>query len=49
MGRHADPSTPRRKALLPLIATGVVVLLVAGGLVWWLTPLTRATPARPSA
>jgi hypothetical protein len=38
MGRHADPSTPRRKALLPLIATGVVVLLVAGGLVWWLTP-----------
>jgi hypothetical protein len=37
MGRHADPSAPRRQALLPLIAAGVAVLLVAGALVWWLT------------
>ncbi|SFE05440.1 substrate-binding domain-containing protein [Blastococcus tunisiensis] len=38
MGRHADPTAPRRNAPLPLlIAAGVVVLLVAGGLVWWLT------------
>ncbi|MGY1802909.1 VWA domain-containing protein [Blastococcus sp. SYSU D00922] len=38
MGRHADPTAPRRTAPLPLlIAAGVVVLLVAGGLVWWLT------------
>jgi Bacterial extracellular solute-binding protein/von Willebrand factor type A domain len=38
MGRHADPTALRRSAPLPLIAAGVVVvLLVAGGLVWWLT------------
>jgi hypothetical protein len=37
MGRHADPSAPRRQALLPLIAAGVAVLLVVGALVWWLT------------
>jgi hypothetical protein len=36
MGRHADPTAPRRSAPLLLIAAGVVVLLVAGGLVWWL-------------
>ena len=37
MGRHADPTSPRRGASLPLIAAGVVVFLVAGGLAWWLT------------
>jgi hypothetical protein len=37
MGRHADPTVPRRPAPLVLIAAGVVVLLVAGGLTWWLT------------
>jgi hypothetical protein len=37
MGRHADPTAPRRSAPLALIAAGVVALLVAGGLVWWLT------------
>ena len=38
MGRHADPTAPRRRAPLPLLlAAGLVVLLVAGGLVWWLT------------
>jgi hypothetical protein len=37
MGRHADPTAPRRRAPLAFIAAGVVVLLVAGGLGWWLT------------
>ncbi|SOE00473.1 VWA domain-containing protein [Blastococcus haudaquaticus] len=38
MGRHADPTATRRRAPLPLlVAAGVVVLLVAGGLAWWLT------------
>ncbi|TQN37863.1 von Willebrand factor type A domain-containing protein [Blastococcus colisei] len=38
MGRHADPTATRRWAPLPLlVAAGVVVLLVAGGLVWGLT------------
>jgi Bacterial extracellular solute-binding protein/von Willebrand factor type A domain len=37
MGRHADPTAPRRPAPLLLIAAGLVVLLVGGGLVWWLT------------
>jgi hypothetical protein len=36
MGRHADPTAPRRPALPVLIAAGIVVLLVAGALVWWL-------------
>jgi Ca-activated chloride channel family protein len=36
MGRHADPTAPRRPAPRVLIAAGVVVALLAGGLVWWL-------------
>jgi hypothetical protein len=36
MGRHADPTAPRRTAPVVLIAAGIVVLLLAGGLVWWL-------------
>ncbi|TFV61797.1 UNVERIFIED_ORG: VWA domain-containing protein [Bacillus sp. AZ43] len=36
MGRHADPTAPaRRPAPLVLIAAGVALLLVVGGLVWW--------------
>jgi hypothetical protein len=34
MGRHADPTAPRRTAPVVLIAAGIVVLLLAGGLVW---------------
>ncbi|WP_324275717.1 substrate-binding domain-containing protein [Blastococcus brunescens] len=38
MGRHADPTATRRRAPLPLlVAAGIVVLLIAGGLVWWLS------------
>ena len=37
MGRHADPTVPRRPVPLLLIAAGVVVFLVAGGMVWWVT------------
>jgi Ca-activated chloride channel family protein len=39
MGRHADPRARRhtaRPALSVLIAVGAVLLLLAGGLVWWL-------------
>jgi Ca-activated chloride channel homolog len=37
MGRHADPTAPaRRPAPVVLIAAGVVAVLLAGGLVWWL-------------
>ena len=37
MGRHADPTAPRRRpAPVVLIAAGVVAVLLAGGLVWWL-------------
>jgi hypothetical protein len=36
MGRHADPTAPRRPAPVVLIAAGIVTLLLAGGLVWWL-------------
>ena len=36
MGRHADPTAPRRPAPFVLIAAGVVAVLLAGGLVWWL-------------
>lgn len=36
MGRHADPTAPRRPAPLVLIAAAVAAVLVAGGLVWWL-------------
>jgi hypothetical protein len=38
MGRHADPTASRRRpAPVVLVAAGVVTLLVAGGLAWWLT------------
>jgi len=38
MGRHADPTAPRRRpAPVVLIAAGLVSVLLAGGLVWWLT------------
>jgi hypothetical protein len=38
MGRHADPTAPRRRpAPVVLIAAGLVTVLLAGGLVWWLT------------
>jgi len=36
MGRHADPRPSRRPTLPVLIAAGVVVALLAGGLTWWL-------------
>jgi hypothetical protein len=36
MGRHADPTAPRRPAPVVLIAAGIVTVLLAGGLVWWL-------------
>jgi hypothetical protein len=35
MGRHADPTVPRRPAPAVLIAAGVVAVLLAAGLVWW--------------
>ncbi|MGY1914890.1 VWA domain-containing protein [Blastococcus sp. SYSU DS0973] len=37
MGRHADPTTQRRPAPPVLIAAGLAVVLVLGGLGWWLT------------
>ncbi|WP_456600541.1 substrate-binding domain-containing protein [Blastococcus sp. SYSU DS0616] len=36
MGRHADPAATRRPLLPVLVAAGVALVLVAGGLVWWL-------------
>ena len=37
MGRHADPTaTRRRPAPVVLLAAGVVAVLLAGGLTWWL-------------
>jgi hypothetical protein len=36
MGRHADPTTPRRPAPVVLVASALVAVLLAGGLVWWL-------------
>ena len=36
MGRHADPTVPRRPAPVILIAVGIVTVLLAGGLVWWI-------------
>ncbi|WP_040337540.1 substrate-binding domain-containing protein [Candidatus Blastococcus massiliensis] len=37
MGRHADPTTPSRPVPYVLIAAGLALVLLAGGLVWWLT------------
>ncbi|TKJ32253.1 substrate-binding domain-containing protein [Blastococcus sp. CCUG 61487] len=37
MGRHADPSSSSRPIPYVLIAAGLAVVLLAGGLVWWLT------------
>ena len=36
MGRHADPTAPRRATPGVLVAAAIVAVLVAGGLVWWL-------------
>jgi Ca-activated chloride channel family protein len=36
MGRHADPTAPRRVTPVVLVAAAVAAVLVAGGLVWWL-------------
>lgn len=36
MGRHADPTAPRRRPTPVFIAAGTVVALLAAGLVWWL-------------
>jgi hypothetical protein len=49
MGRHADPTAPRRTTPLLLIAAGVVVLLVAGGLVWWLAGSDACETRQPVA
>ena len=47
MGRHADPSAPRRRpAPVVLLATGVVAVLLAGGLVWSLTGSDGACATR---
>ncbi|RBY93979.1 VWA domain-containing protein [Blastococcus sp. TBT05-19] len=38
MGRHADPTPARRRASLPVVVAAVVaVLLVAGGVTWFLS------------
>ena len=37
MGRHADPTSQRRPSPFVLVAAGLAVLLVAGGLAWWLS------------
>jgi hypothetical protein len=36
MGRHADPTARRRSVSPLLIAAALALVLVAGGLVWWL-------------
>lgn len=36
MGRHADPTAPSRPIPYVLIAAGLALVLLAGGLVWWL-------------
>ena len=46
MGRHADPTAPRRPAPVVLIAAGVVAVLLAGGLVWWLADPGRDCTTR---
>ena len=46
MGRHADPTAPRRPAPFVLIAAGVVAVLLAGGLVWWLAGSGSGCDAR---
>jgi Ca-activated chloride channel family protein len=37
MGRHANPTARRRPAPPVLLAAGLAAVLIAGGLVWWLT------------
>ena len=50
MGRHADPTARRRPpALSVLIAAGVAVALLAGGLVWWLAGSTAECARVPVA
>lgn len=46
MGRHTDPTAARRTALLSLLSAGIVVLLAAGGLAWWLTGSGEACQTR---
>jgi hypothetical protein len=36
MGRHADPTAPRRPAPVVVLAAVLAVLVLGGGLVWWL-------------
>ncbi|SEK39854.1 von Willebrand factor type A domain-containing protein [Blastococcus sp. DSM 46786] len=36
MGRHADPAATRRPVPPVLVAAGLAIVLVLGGLVWWL-------------
>src|SRR6476659_634677 len=54
MGRHADPTAARRRpAPVLLLAAGVVAVLLAGSLIWWLAGSgscdTRRTVAVPVA
>ncbi len=48
MGRHADPAAPTRSVSPALIAAGVVVVLLAGGLVWWLAGSGEDCAQRPT-
>lgn len=46
MGRHADPTAPRRRPTPVFIAAGTVVALLAAGLVWWLAGSDGACGSR---
>lgn len=37
MGRHADPTAPRRVTPAVFVAAATVAVLLAGGLVWWVS------------